>query len=170
MLLLCFPLGMLVCLSDKFSDFSLRRSWLTSIFSGLIIGWLMTLNPALATVGLGVIFAQIFALKVDNAQHALMVFLSFLIYLLSPQAPLIPALIFILIASFLDEILCNFAYLGKLPRIFELRPLLDFTALALAFLYSPYFLSILTFDAGYTLAFPIWAKMRTSLFVEPKRL
>ena len=174
LLIISFLTGISTKLVDLIEDDGLRLfkldRYIFAVTYGILIGYIISNYNLIAPLCIGTIFALILAKKIDAKAHiagvvSALVFVAFFGF----GKINILFLIIFLIASFLDEILNDFAdnkpllknqFLKfkikvnkNIKKIFELRPLLKISALVVSFILNDFsiFLAILLFDTGYIL-------------------
>lgn len=176
LLIISLLTGISTKLVDLIEDDGLRLfkldKYIFAIAYGMLIGYIISNYNLIAPLWIGAIFASILAKKIDTKAHiiGLLSSLIFVVFFGLGEINILFLIIF-LIAAFLDEILSDFAdgrpilknqFLKKpdkikinkhLKKIFELRPLLEISALAVSFIIGDFsvFLAIFLFDLGYNL-------------------
>jgi len=174
LLIISFLTGISTKLVDLIEDDGLKLfkfdKYIFAIAYGLLIGYIISNYNLIAPLWIGTIFALILAKKIDTKAHVtgLLSALIFVVFFGLGETNILFLIIF-LIAAFLDEILNDLADgrpLLKNPflkfkikinknikKIFELRLLLEISALAVSFIIKDFsvFLAIFLFDLGYNL-------------------
>ena len=164
--------GISTKLVDLIEDDGLRLfkfdKYIFAVIYGILLGYIISNYNLIAPLWIGAIFASILAKKIDTKAHVIGLISSLIFVAFFGLGKIsILFLIIFLIAAFLDEILSDLAD-GKslfktqflkfkvnknIKKIFELRPLLEISALAVSFIIGDFsvFLAILLFDLGYNL-------------------
>ena len=174
LLIISFLTGISTKLVDLIEDNGLRLfkfdKYIFAVTYGILMGYIISNYNLIAPLWIGVIFALILAKKIDTKAHVtgLISALIFVAFFGFGKINILFLIIF-LIAAFLDELLSDFAdgrpllknkflkfkiKVNKhIKKIFELRPLLEISALAISFIIGDFsiFLAILFFDVGYNL-------------------
>jgi hypothetical protein len=161
--ILIFLTGLLTKFTDNLVDernsLNPGIKYFTGLVYGLLVGYLFSLDPALATVIAAVITGNLFFGRIDQKPHQLGLAATFLVILFLGIPMIEPAfLILLALFAWIDEFLNERSdrtkasgpalWLGRKRITLELAAL----GLSLYTLNPAYFLSILLFDISYILA------------------
>jgi hypothetical protein len=157
--ILIFLTGLLTKFTDNLTDekntLNPNIKYITGLVYGLLVGYLFSLDPALATVIAAVIIGNLFFGRIDKKPHQLALAATFLMIIFL-GIPLINPTFLILLAAFawLDEFLNERKPSNPVQWLGQKRITLELASLGISvYTLNPvYFLSILLFDLSYILA------------------
>ena len=162
---LVFIAGVLTRFADMIADDGLKLNrylgYMVGAVYGFLIAYVITQYPLLAELGIAVILAVIFTMKIDHPVHGVGIASMIFFALIYGMGPVGPALLSVfLIGGALDEIGNHFSDKGKLKGIFGRFFKLRLTMEAVTFAVSAYtgnwiiFLAMVSYDIGFTYLFP----------------
>lgn len=164
-ILTVFTIGILTRIADMIADDGLKLNrylgYSIGTLYGFLIAYVITQYPLLAEMGIAVILAVVFTMKIDHPVHGAGI-ISMLVFLfIYGMGPINLMLLSVfLIGGALDEIGNHFSDKGKLKGIFGRFFKLRLTMEAVTFGVSVYtgnwiiFLAMVSYDIGFTYLFP----------------
>ena len=131
-----------------------RIGYLLGIIYGILIGYILTTDVYLASLGIAVVISVILTSKIDHVQHALGIAAMLIVIAVigMPQVHVVMLIIF-LAGGISDEVLSDYSDRKKKYGIFRYRVILKIVTLIVSMSTGNWilFIGMILYDLGYTI-------------------